>query len=147
MTDSPVIIKSVMALGDPTATGRIYPPEVMKKAVEGIQEKIKNRSMLVHNTLYNPTLPNAIGILTKAEVTDRGLEMEAELIDGISHLYSKGLPMFDLKVGGRGTVDSTEAGKFIKKLISIEVVSEFILDHVSLLPKGEGKVHEMRHMR
>ncbi len=106
----------VLPIGTPTRNGRVYPREVVEKALAARQPDIGARRMLVAVHDYgtgrlNLSDPNKIGgVVTRAAIEDDQLMVDVEMLDtGLGRLLSLDPNIFgdhfEVTPSGTGSVD------------------------------------------
>jgi hypothetical protein len=88
--DNPDLIVSIMAIGDgetPNANHTIYPKEVVEKAVKDLQNKVKEKTLLVFDNMDGESdrndLMRAGALITEVEVKDGKVNAKLKIIDTV----------------------------------------------------------------
>jgi diaminopimelate decarboxylase len=89
--DNPDLIVSIMAIGDgetPNANHMVYPKEVVEKAIKDLQDRVKEKTLLVFDNMDGESgrndLMRAGALITEVELKDGKVNAKIKIIDTVS---------------------------------------------------------------
>ena len=101
---------AAITIDKPTANGRVYPRDVVTKALEEAQGRIANRTLLLRDGRENDALKGVLGVITSHKVGGERIEMDVEFAPDRDPVIQNGImngtiPVSVLFHGKLGGVD------------------------------------------